>query len=88
MKNEFPHKNGDILQMQRNPDVKRVILQTRKQSCLWFYPDRPPLNEDDLISKVYDSRNSDDKWMTIGWDKVGKYNLKEIRKINGNKRFT
>lgn len=87
MKNEFTYKNGDVLQMKQNPEVRRVVLQARKASCLWFYPDRPPMTDEDLISKVYDSRNSNDKTF-FWWDKIGEYDLTEIRKVHGKKRFT
>jgi hypothetical protein len=85
MKNEFTYKNGDVLQMKRNPEVRRVVLKARKSSCLWFYPDSPPLTDDDLISKVYDSRNSNDSCMVLGWDKVGVCDLKEIKNISRRK---
>jgi len=85
MANIFLYKNGDILQMKQNPKVKRVVLQARKSSCLWFYPDTPPLTEDDLISSVFDSRNSNDETL-LGWDKIGVYDLTEIKKVQGKKR--
>lgn len=72
-------KNGDLVRNSLN-NVEKVIIKARKKSYLWFYPYNEPKTTDELISNIYDSRNSSDKEL-LTYEKVGCYDITEVKKL-------